>query len=125
MLERTLLVGVGAFAGGACRYWLGLWAADRFGATFPLGTLLINVSGSFLLAFLFVLTADRLALGPPLRLLLGAGFCGGYTTFSTFALETLALVEARSYLLAACNVLASVLLSLLAAVAGVWLARLI
>jgi CrcB protein len=121
----VLLVGVGAFAGGVCRYCLGQWIAERFGPGFPLGTLLINASGSFALAFLVVLTADRLGMGPNLRLLLGVGFCGGYTTFSTFALESVTLFEARAGVMALAYILTSVLLCLLAAVAGGWLARLI
>jgi CrcB protein len=125
VLERLLLVGVGACAGGIARYLVSLWAADRFGATFPVGTLLVNASGSLLLAFLIVLTTDRLGLGPEVRLLLGTGFCGGYTTFSTFAYETLALVEAGDWGPALLNMLASVALSLLGAVLGIWLARLL
>jgi CrcB protein len=125
VLERLVLVGAGACVGGVARYLVSLWAADRFGATFPVGTLLVNASGSLLLAFLVVLTTDRLGLGPEVRLLLGTGFCGGYTTFSTFAYETLALVEAGDWAPALLNALASVALSLLGAVLGIWLARLL
>lgn len=125
MLERLLLVGAGAFVGAIGRYLVSLWAAERFGTTFPYGTLLINASGSLLLAFLAVYTADRLGLGPEVRLLLGTGFCGGYTTFSTFAYETLTLLEAGDLAAAAVNALLSVGLSLLGAVLGVWLARLL
>jgi len=125
VLERLVLVGLGAGVGGICRYLIGLWAAERFGAAFPTGTLLINVSGSFLLAFLVVVTTDRLGLGPEARLLLGTGFCGGYTTFSTFAYETLALAEGGALLPAALNVLTSLVLGLLAALLGIWLARLV
>jgi CrcB protein len=125
VLERLGLVGLGAGVGGICRYLIGLWAAERFGAAFPTGTLLINVSGSFLLAFLVVVTTDRLGLGPEARLLLGTGFCGGYTTFSTFTYETLALAEGGALLPAALNVLTSLVLGLLAALLGIWLARLV
>jgi len=124
MLERVLLVAIGAGVGGAARYLVAMWAADRLGAAFPWGTLIIDVSGSFLLGFLVVLTTERLGLRPEVRLLLGTGFCGGYTTFSTFAVETLELTNARSEPAALLNVVLSVGLSLLGAVAGAWLARL-
>jgi fluoride exporter len=125
MLERLLLVGGGAFVGAVARYLIGLWAAERFETSFPVGTLLVNVSGSFLLAFLAVYTTERLELGPGIRLLLGTGLCGGYTTFSTFAAETLLLIEAGHHLSAAAYVVASVALSLLGALLGFWLARLV
>lgn len=125
MLERLVLVGAGAFVGAVARYLVSLWAAERFGAAFPVGTLLVNASGSLLLAFLIVLTSDRLGLGPEARLLLGTGFCGGYTTFSTFAVETLTLAEGGRLLPAVANVLASVALCLVGAGLGAWLARLL
>jgi CrcB protein len=125
VLERLLLVGAGAFAGAIARYLVSLWAAERFGAAFPIGTLLVNASGSLLLAFLVVLTTDRLGMGPAARLLLGTGFCGGYTTFSTFSYETLTLLEAGALLPGVLNLAASLALGLLAAMAGVWLARLL
>jgi CrcB protein len=124
MLERLLLVGLGAGLGGLCRYGLSLWVAHHWGSHFPVGTLLINISGSFALTLLVVLTTERLGLGPEVRLLLGTGFCGGFTTFSTFALETLALLEARALATALLYIAASLLLSLLAAALGLWLARL-
>jgi fluoride exporter len=125
VVERLLLVGAGAFAGAIARYLVSLWAAERFGAAFPVGTLVVNASGSLLLAFLIVVTTDRLGLGPEVRLLLGTGFCGGYTTFSTFAVETLALAEGGAWGPAVLNALASVALSLAGAVLGAWLARLL
>jgi CrcB protein len=125
VIERIVLVGIGAGAGGVARYLLSLWFIERFGAAFPYGTLAVNITGSFLLALLAGLAGERLGLSPEVRLLLGTGFCGGYTTFSTFAVETLLLAETRALPTAALNVVASVALSLLAAVAGLWLARLL
>ena len=125
MLERTLLIGVGAGIGGICRYWLSLWLLKRFGPNFPYGALVVNVTGSLLLAFLFLFATDRFVLDPHLRLLLGTGFRGGYTTFSTFAYETVILLEDRATLLAALNVAANLLLCLLAVALGFWLARLL
>jgi CrcB protein len=123
VLERVLLVGVGAFAGGVARYGVTIWLANRFGDSFPLGTLVVNVTGSFLLGFLLVLVTERLGLGAGARLLFATGFCGGYTTFSTFAFESLALVEGRAYLAATLNILLSVVFSVVGVAAGIWLAR--
>lgn len=123
-MQPLLLVGGGAALGAMARYLVGLWAIGQLGLGFPYGTLLINASGSLVLAVVVSFTSDRLALGPELRLLLGTGFCGGYTTFSTFAVETLALIALQRYLAATLYVIASVLLSLAGAAAGFWLARL-
>jgi CrcB protein len=120
-----LLVGVGAFVGGIARYAVGLWFVERFGTAFPYGTLAVNVSGSFLLAFLLALVGGQVRVGPELYLLLGVGFCGGYTTFSTFAFESLALIETRAMAAATLNIVVSVALSLLATLAGLWLGRFI
>ncbi|MCC6628125.1 MAG: fluoride efflux transporter CrcB [Chloroflexi bacterium] len=122
-MERVLLVGIGAFFGAIARYGLTIWLAERLGDSFPYGTLVVNVTGSFLLGFAVVLTTERLGYGPGARLLVGTGFCGGYTTFSTFAFESLALVEGRAYAAATLNILLSVALSIVGVAAGIWLAR--
>lgn len=96
----ALYVGIGAFLGANARYWVGAWAAERFGTTFPYGTLIINASGSFLIGVLAAFFAPR-AFSPNWRLLLMVGVLGGYTTFSSFAYEAMRLVESREYLLAA------------------------
>ena len=110
---------LGAALGGALRYWC-YGAAARLGAElFPWGTLFVNVAGSALIGFFATLTgADgRLLVSPEARVFVMAGFCGGFTTFSTFSLETLRLMEDRQWLHASANVAASVFLCL----AGVWL----
>jgi CrcB protein len=101
----------GAF-GAAARYALGGWIAARAGAGFPWGTLIINASGSFLLCFIATLAVERFAIPPLWYLALGAGFCGGYTTFSTFSYETLRLAAEGSWARAAANVAASVVAGL-------------
>lgn len=121
-LLASLSVGLGAFAGANARYVAGLLWARYITHPFPGHTLLINVSGSFLLAFIIGLLGERLQTAHPLRLLLTVGFCGGFTTFSTFAVETVNLLRAGDNGQALLYVTASVVLSIVAAVAGFWLA---
>jgi fluoride exporter len=114
-----LWVAIGGALGSVGRYWLGGIIADRAGMTFPLGTLVINVTGSFLIGlFASLNTAEgRAGTAPGFRQFFMIGICGGYTTFSTFSLETLNLLRDRQWFYAGGNVLLSVLLCLVA----VWL----
>jgi CrcB protein len=121
-LLASLSVGLGAFVGANARYLIGLAWARLVASPFPAHTLLINVSGSFLLALIVGLLGERFQTAHPFRLLLTVGFCGGFTTFSTFALETIGLWRTGETGQALLYILASVGLSLLAAVAGFWLA---
>jgi CrcB protein len=119
-----LLVGVGSLVGGEARYILGRWIGSTVDSRFPLGTFLINVSGSFVLGIIGGLLAQRAIANPDaVRLALGVGFCGGFTTFSTFELETHALLEDGLWLTALTNAVASVVLGLLAVRLGVVAAR--
>lgn len=110
LYHPIVLVGVGSAVGGVSRYYLGRWVDGWLGGTgFPWGTFVINVSGSFILGVLGLLILDRLP--PDYRwayLLLGTGFCGGFTTFSTFEWETFQLVRDGSHWLAVANVVGSV-----------------
>lgn len=119
------LIGVGGFLGANARYWLGLWAARRWGITFPYGTLLINVSGSFLLGFFLTLTTERLLVHPNWRLLVAIGFLGAYTTFSTFTYESVALLRDGAWLAGLLNLIGSLFLGVLGLVIGSALARLV
>jgi CrcB protein len=118
---RLLLVCAGGALGSGLRYLVSTWAARALGADFPRGTLIVNVTGSFVLAFVFAVPGERLS--PELRLFLGAGICGGYTTYSSFNTETLALFDQGSVSLAAANVALTVLACLVAGVAGLVLGR--
>ena len=114
-----LFIGLGSALGGISRHWLSGFLAQRFGESFPLGTLVVNVTGSFLIGFFATLTgADgRLLVGPTARNFFMAGICGGYTTFSAFSLQTLNLARDGEWLYAGLNAVLSFALCLLA----VWL----
>ncbi|HYO89944.1 MAG TPA: fluoride efflux transporter CrcB [Candidatus Limnocylindrales bacterium] len=121
-LLASLSIGAGAFVGANLRYGIGLLWGRLFTHPFPGDTLVINVAGSFLLAFVAGLIERQVQVSHYVRLLLTVGFCGGFTTFSTFALETMGMLRAGSGGWAALYMLASVGLSVLAAFAGFWLA---
>ena len=119
-----LLVGLGGFLGANARFVMARCVAASIDTRFPLGTLLVNISGSFLLGILGVLAAGKM--GPDsdtMRLALGVGFLGAFTTFSTFAFETHALLEDGSWVAATTNIVASVFVGLLALRAGIAVAR--
>jgi fluoride exporter len=119
-----LLVGVGGFIGANARYVVAAMVGALFETRFPLGTFLINVSGSFLLGALGVIVGEKVSpSSDALRLALGVGFLGAFTTFSTFEFETHALFEDGSWLVATANVVFSVLLGLLAVRAGIVAAK--
>ncbi|HEX4681363.1 MAG TPA: fluoride efflux transporter CrcB [Gemmatimonadaceae bacterium] len=111
-------VAIGAAAGGVSRFYLNALIQQRAGADFPLGTFVINISGSLLLGFLLRYALQSGGVSEELRLLLTTGFCGGYTTFSTFSYDTLVLVQDREYGRAGLYVAGSVLLSVVAAFVG-------
>ena len=118
-----LYVAVGSALGGVSRYLMGGLIQRLLDTTFPAGTLLINVSGSFLLGAILRYAIETPTLSPEIRAFLTIGFCGGYTTFSTFSYETVALLEDGEWTRAGLYVGASVLLSLLGVFLGFALAR--
>ncbi len=118
-------IGVGAAIGANARYVVGQIVARQLGSDFPFGTLIINVSGSFLIGLIFTLLADRLLADTHWRLLLVIGLLGGYTTFSSFSLETIALLQVGRWVPASIYTGASVLMSLVGCYVGVILARLL
>jgi CrcB protein len=125
MATTILVIALGAAVGANLRYGLSVWAAQQWGTTFPYGTMLINVLGSFAIGLILVLGTTRVTLGAPWRLLLVTGFLGGFTTFSTFSYETYALLVEGSWLAAGLNILGSVGLGMIGVVLGASLARLI
>jgi CrcB protein len=118
-----LLIGIGGFLGCNARHVVGGWIAARYGTSFPYGTMVINVSGSFIIGFFLVLITERFIVHPNWRLFFAIGFLGGYTTFSTFSFETFALIQQRSFVLALANMVGSVVLGQIAVLAGMILAR--
>jgi CrcB protein len=116
-------VAIGSAVGGVSRYLLGGVIQRALAASFPIGTLLINVTGSALLGFLLRYALDAPSLTPEIRALLGVGFCGGYTTFSTFSYETVALLEDGDWRRAGVYVTLSVVGSVLATFVGFVAAR--
>jgi CrcB protein len=122
-VREFIFISIGAALGANARYWMANWFAERWGGGYPWGTLFINVTGSLLIGLLVTLLGQRLLADPAYRLLLITGFLGAYTTFSTFSYETVALLQAGSYIAALGNAINSVALGLTATVGGIWLAR--
>jgi fluoride exporter len=111
-------VGLGGFLGANARYLLGGYISERWGAVFPLGTFVINVTGSFILGFFMAYAQDRPWLEPTARLMFAVGFVGAYTTFSTFEYESMRLIPQRGLMLAMVNVFGSLLTGAIAVFAG-------
>jgi CrcB protein len=119
-----LLVGLGGFIGANARYVIAGLVGSSVDTRFPLGTFLINVSGSFLLGALGAIVGQKVSpSSDALRLALGVGFLGAFTTFSTFEFETHALLEDGSWMTATANMVASLLVGLLAVRAGIVVAK--
>ena len=118
-----ILVGVGSALGGISRYGASGLIANRFGQSFPWGTLFVNVTGSFIIGFFATLTAPegRWLVGASGRNFFMTGFCGGYTTFSSFSLQTLSLAQDEEWLYASGNAVFNLVLCLVA----VWLGHIL
>jgi CrcB protein len=116
-----VLVAIGGLVGSVVRYWLSGIVQSFAGAGFPFGTLAVNVSGSLVVGLVMTLSLDRGLLNDHLRILLATGFCGGFTTMSTFSYETLALLRDGEQLLALGNLGAT----FAACVGAVWVGSLL
>jgi fluoride exporter len=122
-VQTILWISLGAVLGANARYFVGRYVARVTASTLPYGTLLINCTGSFILGFFLVWTMERVLADPRWRLSIAIGFCGSYTTFSSYAYETFALFEQGQWLISALNIAASNALCLLSVIAGAILAR--
>ena len=120
-----IIIGIGGILGANARYVVANWASQRLGADFPYGTLIINVSGSFLLGFFMAFALNRAFLHPNYRLFVATGFCGAYTTFSTFTYESLRLLQDGSFVLGFANMIGSLLVGMFAVFLGFVIGKMI
>lgn len=124
-MEKVLFISAGAILGANARYWLGDWIARKWGPDFPVGTLLINLTGSLLLGFLMTLLTERFLLNQNWRLFFAVGFLGAYTTFSTYTFESFTLLSRGQWLPGFINLFGSSVLGLIAVGIGVYLGKLV
>ena len=122
-MDRFLAIGLGGFLGANTRYWVTTWAAERWGATFPFGTLLINVAGSFLLGLFLAATTQRIIADPRWRAFFTIGFLGAFTTFSAFTYESAQLLMGRAWWPGLGYLFANNAVGLAACVLGILLGR--
>ncbi len=122
-MKDFLAISVAAIVGANLRYLLSRLAARELGPVFPFGTLFINIVGSFIVGFFVIWTSERVLVDPRWRLLVVIGFCGSFTTFSSYAFETMSYLEQGQWALMFANVLSNNLLCLGGALAGMALAR--
>ncbi|CAM2844227.1 protein crcB homolog [Legionella steigerwaltii] len=116
-------VSFGAIFGANLRYLVSRFSVKYLSADIPFGTLIVNLTGSFILGFFMAWTLERVEIDPRWRLFVAVGFCGGYTTFSSFSYETYMLLQQSDYGLAALNIICNNVFSIAAGIAGVVLAR--
>jgi fluoride exporter len=124
-LGDLVAVVAGAGIGGGLRYAVGLWLAQRWGASFPWHTFFINISGAFLLGIVMALSTQRGLIAPEWRLFLGVGVLGGYTTFSTLSYESVALLERGLVFGGVINMFGSAIVGLIAVAAGLYVGRIL
>jgi fluoride exporter len=123
MDRSILLVGIGGFVGSIARYLVSILLAGYASTVFPFATLIVNLAGCFLIGLLFALSERGNILSPEWRIFLTTGFCGGFTTFSTFSYESLRLMNDGEYLYMALYVLISVIIGLAATYIGILIVR--
>lgn len=122
-MTRVLAIAAGGAVGSVLRYWLSTWVHGFAGREFPYGTLAVNVLGCLLMGFLFALLVERLSSDSVVRAAILIGVLGGFTTFSSFSIETFNLLEEGLWLRAGINAAASLILCLTATWIGVTTAR--
>jgi len=106
-MYRIILIGMAGFAGALARYWMSGWADERWGASFPIGTLVVNLLGCLAIGFLFHATEEKYLVDPVVRTAILVGFLGGFTTFSSFGIQTFTLLRDGEIFLAGMNIAVS------------------
>jgi CrcB protein len=122
-ISDFLVISIGAIFGANARWVISRFAARIISPVFPYGTLFINVTGSFVVGFFMIWSSERVLLDPRWRLLVVVGFCGAFTTFSSFAFETMAYFQQGQWIIMLANFISNNLLCLGAALAGMAVAR--
>jgi CrcB protein len=123
ILQTVLLISLGAILGANLRFFVAQYAAKLIPSSFPSGTLIINITASFILGFFLIWTSERVLADPRWRIFFAVGFCATYSTYSSYAFETFALFEKGQFSLAVLNFLATNLVCFVAVVLGAALAR--
>ena len=123
VLENILIISIGAIFGANARYFMSRYAAKILGPTFPYGTLMINIIGSAIVGFFMIWATERVLIDPRWRLLVVVGFCATFTTFSSYAYESMAYFEQGQWHMMLLNILTNNILCMLAAFGGMALAR--
>lgn len=122
-MQTVLLISIGAIIGANLRYFLAQYVTARAGSAFPFGTLIINISASFILGFFLIWTTERVLADPRWRVFVAVGFCATYSTYSSYAFETFALFERGAFWLALWNILGTNVVCFIAVALGAALAR--
>ena len=125
MIKNLLLVGLGGGIGSIARYLCQKWFSESYPHPFPWGTFLVNLCGCFLIGVFYAATEKTSVLSPPTRLLLITGFCGGFTTFSTFAFENMSLLRSGDILYFSVYIVASVVLGIAGVFGGIAITKLL
>jgi CrcB protein len=124
-IRQPIAISLGAIAGALTRYYLTLWFAQKFGGSFPYGTLFINLSGCLLMGLFATLAVEKVTIiTPELRLMVATGFLGAYTTFSTYGLDTINLLRSSTWLTASVYWAGSAILGIICMQLGIILAKL-
>ncbi len=120
---NLLIIGIGGFLGAILRYLVSGWVYRVFGSALPWGTLAVNIIGSFILGFFFTYSINKMAVSPEFRNFISIGLLGAFTTFSTFSYETIMLMQQELYKETIMNISFNVIFCLIAALAGILIAK--
>lgn len=123
MFKAVIIVFAGSGLGGVARYGMQTWLLKLYPSIFPIGTFVVNLLGCFLIGLFYAISEKASILTPEWRIALTTGFCGGFTTFSTFAYENVFLLKSGNYLLLGLYIVASVLLGIAGVFAGIYVAK--